>query len=64
LGKDIGISAKTIKRLRTGTYKPNTKRTHHMVMGYLFGLRKVIDSFIQEDEDEHQKEKSFAKKRK
>jgi len=49
LGKDIGISAKTIKRLRTGTYKPNTKRTHHLVMGYLYSLRKVIDSYIEED---------------
>lgn len=49
LGKDIGISAKTIKRLRTGTYKPNTKRTHHLVMGYLYGLRKVIDSYLEED---------------
>jgi len=62
LGKDIGISAKTIKRLRTGTYKPNTKRTHHMIMGYLFGLRKIIDNFIQEDEDEYQKNKSALKK--
>ena len=49
LGKDIGISAKTIKRLRTGTYKPNTKRTHHLVMGYLYGLRKLIDAYIEED---------------
>jgi hypothetical protein len=49
LGKDIGISAKTIKRLRTGTYKPNTKRTHHLVMGYLYGLRKIIDSYLEED---------------
>jgi len=49
LWKDIGISAKTIKRLRTGTYKPNTKRTHNLVMWYLYGLRKVIDIFIEED---------------
>lgn len=49
LAKDIGISSKTIKRLRTGVYKPNTKRTHHLVMGYLYGLRKVIDMFIEED---------------
>ena len=49
LGKDIGISSKTIKRLRTGTYKPNTKRTHHLVMGYLYGLRKLIDAYIEED---------------
>ena len=49
LGKDIWISAKTIKRLRTGTYKPNTKRTHNLVMWYLYGLRKVIDMFIEED---------------
>lgn len=49
LAKDIGISSKTIKRLRTGTYKPNTKRTHHLVVGYLYSLRKVIDVFLAED---------------
>jgi hypothetical protein len=63
LGKDIGISAKTIKRLRTGTYKPKTKRTHHLVMGYLYGLRKVIDSYIQEDKDEDNKTKPSIKKK-
>jgi hypothetical protein len=51
LWKDIGISAKTIKRLRTGTYKPNTKRTHHLVMWYLYGLRKIIDSYIEQDKE-------------
>ena len=63
LGKDIGISAKTIKRLRTGTYKPNTKRTHHLVMGYLYGLRKIIDSYIEEDkEEDNSTKKSSIKK--
>lgn len=60
LGKDIGISSKTIKRLRTGTYKPNTKRTHHLVMGYLYGLRKIIDMFI--DEDKLTKQSKIDKK--
>lgn len=61
LGKDIGISSKTIKRLRTGTYKPSTKRTHHLVMWYLYGLRKVIDSYIQEDKDEDNSTKKTTK---
>lgn len=46
LAKDIGISAKTLKRLKTGTYKPKTFRTHNLILVYLRKLIITIEDFI------------------
>ena len=42
LAKDIGISSKTLKRLKTGTYKPNTFRSHDLVLKYITKLHTFI----------------------
>lgn len=46
LAKAIGISAKTLKRLKTGTYKPNTFRTHNLIIAYLKKIHIIIWTFI------------------
>lgn len=46
LADAIGISVKTLKRLRSGKHKPRSGMTQVRIMDYIYKLNETLSKFI------------------